>query len=132
MKMKFAPDPDKILPLVATCHERGQLRTAASQYGVLTMKFKAILAILPGFVLLVSCTTHRVEQIPLNAVQCTDPRPQICTMDYTPVCATRDNGMRCATTPCESTETATYANACMACADPAVMYHLPAACGSQP
>jgi hypothetical protein len=70
--------------------------------------------------------------MPLDAVQCTEPRPQICTMDYTPVCATRDNGTRCATTPCESTETATYANACSACADPAVMYHLPAACESQP
>jgi len=94
------------------------------------MKVSAIIAILPGFVLLVSCTTHRVEQIPLNAVQCTDPRPQICTMDYTPVCATRDNSKPCATAACEPTETATYANACMACADPAVKYHLPTACGS--
>ena len=110
MKIEFEPIPGKAL----------------------MMKIKAIIAILPGCVLLVSCATHRVEQIPPNAVQCTDPRPQICTMDYTPVCATRDNGTGCTTTPCESTETATYANACMACADPAVMYHLPAACGSQP
>ena len=96
------------------------------------MTIKAKIIFLCGLVLLVSCATHRVDQIPLDAVQCTEPRPEICTMDYTPVCATRDNGTRCATTPCESTETATYANACSACADPAVMYHLPAACESQP
>jgi len=95
------------------------------------MKIKAIIATLAGCLLLVSCTTHRVEQVPLNAVQCTDPRPQICTMDYTPVCATRNNDTRCTTTPCESTEKATYANACSACADPAVMYYLPAACASK-
>ena len=34
------------------------------------------------------------------------PRPQICTMDYRPVCATLDNG-----------EVAEYANGCGACAD---------------
>jgi len=96
------------------------------------MTIKAQIAILPALVLLVSCATQRVDQIPQGAVQCTEPRPQICTMDYTPVCATRDNGKRCATTPCESTEKATYANACSACADPAVIYHLPAACESQP
>jgi len=110
MKIQFAPIPGKTV----------------------AMQSKVIILILAGCLLLVSCTTHRIEQIPLNAVQCTDPRPQICTMDYTPVCATRDNVTRCAKTPCESTETATYANACTACADPAVMYHLPAACGSQP
>ena len=118
--------------MLTTEKNESTYRIRYSQHGFLTMKIKAIIAILSGFVLLVSCATHRAEQIPLNAMQCTDPRPQICTMDYTPVCATRDNGTRCATTPCETTETATYANACMACADPAVIYHLPAACESQP
>ena len=96
------------------------------------MTIIANFAILSALLLLVSCATHRIDQIPPGAVQCTEPRPEICTMDYTPVCATIDNGTRCATTPCESTETATYANACSACADPAVIYHLPAACESQP
>ena len=54
---------------------------------------------------------------PPGAVVCEDPRPQVCTMDYTPVCAIRDGGER-----------ATYANACGACADQRVNYHLPGAC----
>ena len=53
-------------------------------------------------------------------VQCTTPRPEICYELYQPVCATRDNGVRCLTTPCPSTEIATYSNDCKACADPAV------------
>ena len=32
------------------------------------MKIKAIIAILPGFVLLVSCASHSVDQVPLNKV----------------------------------------------------------------
>lgn len=49
-------------------------------------------------------------------------------MDYRPRCATRDNGVRCITAPCVSIETATYANACSACADAKVFYHVPGAC----
>lgn len=48
---------------------------------------------------------------------CIDPRPQICTMDYTPVCAELQNG-----------ETKTYANACGACADADVVSHRASAC----
>ncbi len=53
-------------------------------------------------------------------VQCSTPRPEICYELYQPVCAARDNGLRCVTTPCPSTEIATYSNDCKACADPAV------------
>jgi hypothetical protein len=84
------------------------------------MKTKALIAILPWFLLLTSCATPIDGQIPANAVQCTDPRPQVCTMDYTPVCATRD----------ETAEMVTYANACTACADIIVSYHQPGACES--
>ncbi len=49
-------------------------------------------------------------------------------MDYTPVCATRESGIRCVSTPCKSTVKATYANACGACSDPRVQYHQPGAC----
>ena len=48
---------------------------------------------------------------------CADPRPQACTMDYRPVCATLADG-----------STATYANGCGACADAAVVAHRPGAC----
>lgn len=59
---------------------------------------------------------------------CTDPRPQACTMDYRPVCATRDTGIRCVTTPCPSTEKRTYSNGCGACSDPKVSGYVPEAC----
>ena len=77
-----------------------------------------------GLVVLSSCSNieespDATEPSPLS-VQCQSPRPQICTMDYTPVCATRDNGVRCVTTPCASTETAIYSNGCSACSDPSV------------
>lgn len=41
---------------------------------------------------------------------CQNPRPQICTLDYRPVCGQSANG-----------ETNTYANACMACGDASVI-----------
>ena len=64
------------------------------------------------------------------AVQCADTRPEICTLDYRPVCAPRDTGVRCVTTPCDSTELATYSNACAACADPRVVSSTEGACES--
>ncbi len=86
------------------------------------------ISLLPILIILSACATQKTAPLPANAVHCRDPRPQICTMDYTPVCATRDSGKRCLTTACDSTETATYANACGACADALVRYHLAGAC----
>ena len=83
---------------------------------------------LAAALLLGACATSPETEMPADAVACVDPRPQICTMDYTPVCATRDIGVRCVTTPCQSTETATYANACGACADARVYYYQAGAC----
>lgn len=59
---------------------------------------------------------------------CPQERTQICTMDYRPVCATRDTGVRCVTAPCHSTEQKTYSNACSACADAKVIGHIPDEC----
>lgn len=59
---------------------------------------------------------------------CPEERPQICTMDYKPVCAIRDTGVRCVTAPCPSTEQKTYSNACSACADVKVYSHIPDEC----
>lgn len=84
--------------------------------------------LLPGLLLLASCAAKQAGAMPTQAVRCNDPRPQMCTMDYRPRCATRDNGVRCITAPCVSIETATYANACSACADAKVFYHVPGAC----
>lgn len=59
---------------------------------------------------------------------CEDPRPEMCTREYRPVCALRDTGVRCVTTPCPSTEWKTYGNACDACADKDVIGHVPGTC----
>ena len=59
------------------------------------------------------------QPTPIDGLQtaCVEPRPQICTMDYTPVCAELVNG-----------EVKTYSNGCSACADATVVSHRPAAC----
>jgi hypothetical protein len=49
-------------------------------------------------------------------------------MEYAPVCATRDTGIRCITAPCPSSETKTYSNACSACTDPKVSQYVKGAC----
>ncbi len=65
---------------------------------------------------------------PPDAVECADPRSPICTQDYLPVCGLRDTGIRCVTTPCDSTEWKTYSNACTACSDTSVERYRPGAC----
>lgn len=40
-------------------------------------------------------------------------RPTACPMNYAPVCGRRDTGIRCVTTPCDSSEDKTYGNMCM-------------------
>lgn len=62
---------------------------------------------------------------------CRDPRPEQCTQVYQPVCAVRDTGVRCVTTPCPSSEYVTYPNSCEACADPRVSSWKPGACDDE-
>jgi hypothetical protein len=61
-------------------------------------------------------------------VACTDPRPQVCTMIYAPVCATRDTGVRCITAPCPSEEKVTKSSDCNACSDPKVISYVKGEC----
>lgn len=63
-----------------------------------------------------------------DITECKEPRPQMCTREYRPVCGLRDTGVRCVTEPCPRTEHKTYGNACDACADSAVLSHRPGAC----
>ena len=50
-------------------------------------------------------------------VTCEEPRPEVCTRDYRPVCAeVADGSVR------------TYPNGCDACADEAVQAYRPGAC----
>jgi len=43
-------------------------------------------------------------------------RPQMCTLEYQPVCGKIDTGVRCVKAPCPSSKQKTLANACAACA----------------
>ena len=50
-------------------------------------------------------------------VPCEEPRPEVCTRDYRPVCAEVADGT-----------SRTYANGCDACADTTVQAYRPGAC----
>ena len=67
---------------------------------------------------LVMCTGCPASSgVPAGLEACADPRPEICTQHYDPVCATREDGSR-----------ATYSNGCMACADLHVTGYVAGAC----
>jgi hypothetical protein len=59
---------------------------------------------------------------------CMDPRPEFCTKEYIPVCAEKDNGIRCIKAPCPSSDQVTFGNGCTACSDPKVYGYRPGAC----
>ena len=50
-------------------------------------------------------------------IPCRDPRPEVCTMEYDPVCGRK-----------KDKSTATYSNACEACADPMVLGYFRGEC----
>ena len=79
---------------------------------------------------LTACSSTPVSEPEPKSVftHCPEQRPSICTMDYRPVCATRDTGVRCVTKPCPSTAQKNYSNACTACADEKVIGHIPDVC----
>lgn len=55
-----------------------------------------------------------------TATVCQEPRPEICTMDYRPVCAKLKSGGY-----------KTYANGCNACSDPNVISYVNKACKAE-
>ncbi len=69
----------------------------------------AALLVLAGCSTPASQPAPAVPLAPGPVTSCTDPRPQVCTMEYAPVCASLAvGGFR------------TYASGCNACADEAV------------
>ena len=58
------------------------------------------------------------EQVAENDLTvCTDPRPELCTMQYDPVCARIGEG--------DAAEWKTYSSGCSACSDPQVTAYRP-------
>ncbi|MEM1141179.1 MAG: hypothetical protein AAF671_07695 [Pseudomonadota bacterium] len=81
--------------------------------------YQKILAVVFAPVLAVSlsnCTSQPdLESSPVG--QCATPRPQVCTMQYAPVCATHSDQHQ-----------ETHSSACNACADDSVISYLPGTC----
>jgi hypothetical protein len=70
--------------------------------------------------ILFGCSGESVPQDPHDdptLTQCVDPRPQVCTREYRPVCGESKDG-----------STKTYGNACTACSDTAVAGHRAGEC----
>ncbi|MBS3104091.1 hypothetical protein J4222_03945 [Candidatus Woesearchaeota archaeon] len=61
-------------------------------------------------------------------IQCPDEKPEVCTADYRPVCALKDNGLRCIKAPCQSFDAVTMGNDCTACGDAEVFGYYPGEC----
>jgi len=80
------------------------------------LRTMALLALLSA---LSACATGS-DPTPADAlrVQCEPPRPQVCTMEYVPVCATLEGGKQ-----------RDYSSGCNACADDAVVSWVSGRCG---
>jgi len=97
---------------------------------------------LPLIVLLAACSQAPVASEPSpppasdppkqeeekKPVVCPEKRPEVCTMIYAPVCATRDTGVRCIRAPCPSEEQVTKSSGCNACSDPKVISYVEGDC----
>lgn len=62
-------------------------------------------------------TNSKGAPVEAELTACTDPRPQICTADYNPVCGSLGGDSH-----------KTFSNGCSACSDAAVSGHRPGAC----
>jgi hypothetical protein len=80
--------------------------------------FRAVpLACLLAVLALPASAEKPMPSHPGGATACADPRPQMCTQNYDPVCAAMKDGSR-----------KTFANGCMACADKGAVSHTPGPC----
>ena len=60
---------------------------------------------------------------------CAQQRPTACNLDYRPVCANVDTGVRCIKAPCPfSSERKNFGSACKACRDPSVTAFVSGTC----
>jgi len=70
-----------------------------------------------GALLLGACSNNSGPGVVIDGTACVDPRPQVCTMEYNPVCAVLVAG-----------GSKQYASGCNACADDAVESYVPGEC----
>ena len=63
------------------------------------------------------CANNKAPEMDKTWTVCNEPRPQVCTREYRPVCAKLEDGSR-----------KTYGNGCTACSDPKVMGYVDKAC----
>lgn len=93
---------------------------------------KTVLTTIVAALLGLACQGAHADAEPASAEParqaCEDPRPEVCAQLYQPVCAERDTGVRCVTTPCDSTEPREYPNACEACGDARVLSYVVGPC----
>ncbi len=91
------------------------------------LKVLRLLSLVSLGILTVGCATSSVEKNDLNDINepgaldvilCEEPRPQICTREYNPVCATLKNG-----------STKTGSTGCTSCSDHEVVGYKMGACG---
>lgn len=74
--------------------------------------------LLTTLVLLAACSANTPAPVQsLTTNQCSEPRPQVCTLEYNPVCGELAGGTR--------TE---YSSPCNACAHDAVIRYIPGKC----
>jgi hypothetical protein len=67
--------------------------------------------------------------LPPKMTECPNPRPEMCTREYAPVCGAVLTGVQCVTSPCSSTVHQTFGNKCDACANPQTVGYMDGACG---
>lgn len=75
------------------------------------------LSLLLAVALLEGCATDSQGAYPEGMVQCPAPRPQVCTMEYRPVCGVLADSER-----------KQYSSGCSACADSAVIGYVTGPC----
>ena len=81
---------------------------------------RAVCSVALVALVLSACGINQQPTQPL-VTQCEVPRPQVCTMEYAPVCANLLVGL-----------TREYSSGCNACADDAVASYLPGPCPVDP
>jgi hypothetical protein len=82
---------------------------------------KRLRPVLPlAAVIALACTSGNKPDLSMDesaTTQCVDPRPEVCTRDYRPVCGASAKGA-----------IKTYGNACEACSDDTVVRHSAGEC----